>query len=489
MRKIKQRKKSFVKTSKGLIFILLFSVAFLFSGFLPSQNVSSQFNLINSVSASKDFSSYSPRPFRSDSNETHLLFLHEKWDYDLGDSIFYHTYELEDGSWSIPVNLENLTFSDDKFMRSIQSESNENDFSLYYILNGGFFKKTNDGQNQQWANSEKVFDKRNILDYLPLQSHEDLQGFKIHSFLHLNEESYYVVWSFTSSDSNHEGAKHYLVSQVFSNETVKSHILQGSNDSYPHYAPLNFVYVNNVLMVYSHQYFFRSILWLNGSWSPWHLSGLSEGFGTLYGINYGARTQYLISNQYLLSSHNDENFNLSWGLLDLTVINVSVHPIQFPNQIKLSEKSFQMTFNLLEKNEWFPIFMSAFQTNTSIELWTYDLLNSTWTLISQLDNTPSKTRVHWGESEIFNINLLVNGTTWRIFWNQRVKEGSSLHEIFTVSYHTEIDEWGPVTQITYTRTITDDCTGYTTPILSFFMTLIVLSIVVVCSRVWRKYGL
>ncbi len=486
MRKIKQRKKSFVKTSKGLIFILLFSVAFLFSGFLPSQNVSSQFNLISSVSASKDFSSYSPRPFRSDSNQTHLLFLHEKWDYDQGDSIFYHMYELVDGSWSTPVNLENLTYSSDTSIVMIQDESDENNFSIYFTKNGELLKKAYNGQNHQWTDSEIVFNKHLILDYLHLQSNEVLQGFRIHSY-YRSMGSEYFVWSFSSSNLNHKGAEHYHISQVYSNGTIKSCIVEGDTHYYK-YRPLNFVYANNMLMVYSPLHFKRTILSSNGSWSPWQISGWTEGFADLYGQAYGEPTQYLIFNRYLLNSHTDENFKLSWGITDLTATNMSVHPIQFPYRIKLYEESFQMTFKFLENTEVNPKFVTAFQTNISIELWTYDLLNNTWTQINQFENTPSKTITYWGEDSIFNVKLLTDGDTWRIFWNQRVSEGNNLHEIFTVSYNTETDEWSLVTQITYTRTITDDYTNGIITVLPFFMTIIVLSIVVVGSRVWRKNG-
>jgi hypothetical protein len=401
--------------------------------------------------------------------------------YDFGDSIYYHTYELADGTWAIPLNLENLSYSDETFVIFFPNQSKEeSEFSFFYDVDGGLFKKTY--HDQQWANSETVFSKQDVLDYLNFTSAEELQGFTILSCFPMNDSSYYVCWTFSEIVPKNR----IHISQVFTNGTVQSQVLQGS--WVPRLQrPLNFVYMNDLLMVYSNDYFFRSIQQPNGTWSPWHLSGVAEGFANLYPTDW-ARLEnlHLIFNQYLVGALFTGNIPLYWGIADLTALNVTVHPIEFPHPLNPRENTNRAAIKLIEKNSDTPTFLIALITNSSIELWTYSLINNTWSLISQLDHTSVKTGNRWGEADVFNIDLLTNETTWRVFWNQQIKGGSRLHEIFTVSYYPEKNKWSPIIQVTYTSTITDDYKGHSTPTFSFLMNFIALSIIIVLARSNRK---
>ena len=481
-----------MKTPKSLAIILLLLFASLYSGALLLQNKNSLPSLITSVSASRDFDSHTPRAFRSDSGQTHLLFLHQTQKYDFGDRYFYHSYELEDRSWSVPVKLEDLAFSDLYSMTNfliIQNESREDDFDVYYNKEGELFKTSYNGQSNQWIDSEKLFGKLDIHDYLHLPLSSDLLSLCGHSLFYLHDETINVVWSFKSCNASlfkHEYERHYLISAVFSNATIKSQVIPGLDAFYHYYSSLNFVSRNASLIIYSPQYFYRSILLPNGSWSTWQHSGFAAALMDLYGEIHGELTQHLIHNHYLVSSHKDEDANINWVWTDLTATNLSVHPIHFPKKLDPRDTSIRATFNLRESTDGSSSFLTDFVTNSSIELWTYHLLNDTWTLINQLAYSQTNTHNFYGEPKVFNIDLLADGPTWRVFWNQQVKAGNFLHEIFTVSYHTETGEWGQVTQITDTRAITDDYTDGIVPGFSLVILFLGFLIAIILRRIKRS---
>ena len=487
MRKETSDKKSLVKTTESLIIALLLFFAFLFSGVLPLQNEHSQSSMVTSVLASRALSSHTPRAFRSDSGQTHLLFLHETQEYDFGDNNFYHSYELEDRSWTVPFKLEGLTSSDVDFITNsliIQNESREDDFSVYYNKEGELFKITYNGQSQQWSDSEKKFSKIDIFDYLDFQASIDhnILRFWIHSLFYLDDGAFNVVWSFESRNTslfNHEYENRYLISTVFPNGTIQSQVIPSIGPGhlyqiYHRYLEVNFVSWNNTLWLYSPLFIYRSFLLPNGSWSAWQRTEL-----------YGDRDLQLIHNQYLLNSHLDDKENFYWTLTDLTATNLSVHPIQFPHKLDPKDTSIRATFKLRESTIGSAAFLAAFVTNSSIELWTYNLLNDTWTLISQLAYSQTSTYDFYAKSNVFSIDLLADGPSWRVFWNQQIKTGNRLHELFTVSYHTETGNWSQVTRITDTKAITDDFTGEVVPGFPLVILFLSFLITIVLKRIKR----
>jgi len=485
MRKKTPDKKSLLETTQCILNVALILSSLLFLGVLPLQNDHSQSSMVTSVLASRALSSHTPRGFRSDSGQSHLFFLHETQEFDFGDNNFYHTYELEDHSWSVPFSLKNKTFSDIDFLINfmvIQSESREEDFDVYYNTKGELFKTSYNGQSHQWLDSEKIFGKLDIHDYLDLPLSSDLLSLCGHSLFYLSDEPLNVVWSFKSRNVslfNHEYERHYLISTVFSNGTIRSQVIPGLDPFYHFYSSLNFVSRNASLIIYSPQYFYRSILLPNGSWSKWQHSGFAASLMDLHGKIHGKLTQCLIHNHYLVSSHKDEDANINWVWTDLTATNLSVHPIHFPNKLDPGDTSIRATFKLRESTNGGPSFLTAFVTNSSIELWMYHLQNDTWTLISQLAYSQVSTYDFYAKPEIFNIDLLADGPTWRVFWNQQVKAGTFLHELFTVSYHTNTGNWSQVTQITDTRAITDDYTDGVVP--GFSLVILSLSFLIIIS--------
>ncbi|MFX1514780.1 MAG: hypothetical protein ACFFC6_00585 [Promethearchaeota archaeon] len=452
-------------TTISLSLILLLFFAFLFS-----QTASLQSSVITSVLASRNSSSYHPRAFRSDSGQTHLLFLHQTQEYDQLDSNIYHSYELEDRSWAVPVKLEDLAFSGMYSMTNfliIQNESREDDFSVYFSKEAELFKMTYDGKTNQWSGLEELFSEFDMSDYLQAS----IDHSWIHSLFHLHNGAINVVWSF--ENQNHEYEKHYILSTVFSNGTIQSQVIPSTGSErtlYHRYSGVNFVARNSSLLLYSPSYLYRSILLPNDSWSTWQPTGLHGEYGS-----------QLIHNRYLLTSDLDDQANLYWTLTDLTATNLSVHLIEFPIKIDPQDKNSRATFKLLQSLNEDPSFITTFVTNSSIELWTYDLLNNTWIPISQLAYSQKKMSVYSPEEpKVFNIDLLADGSTWRVFWNQQVNRGNFLHELFTVSYHTDTGKWSQVTQITDTRDITDDFTGEVVPgfplvilFLSFLITVVI----------------
>ncbi len=87
-----------------------------------------------------------------------------------------------------------------------------------------------------------------------------------------------------------------------------------------------------------------------------------------------------------------------------------------------------------------------------------------------------------GNSKVFNINLLADGFNWRVFWDQEIPGKRRLQEIFTVTYHTEMGTWSPVTQVTDTATIMDDYNVNYTELLA----LIVLTTVEIFMSLYGK---
>ena len=487
MRKLTPDKKPLVKTIKNLVLILFLLFAFLFSGVLPLQNDHSLSSLITSVSASRDFSSFAPRAFRSDSDQTHLLFLHDTQKYDFGDRSFYHSYELEDQSWTLPVKLDDLAFSDMYSMTNLmvhQNETREDAFDVYYSKGNEVFRMTYDGQSHLWSEARKLFNKSDILDYLHFQTSldHDVLEFWIHSLFYLGKGTFNVVWYFDNRNPSlfsHEYVGHYLVSTVFPNGTIQSQVIPSTGSErnlYIRYLGLNFVPWNTSLMIYSPLFTYRSMLTPNGSWSAWEHSGL-----------YAKKDFQLIDNRYLLNSHKDDQQNYYWTLTDLTASNLSEYPIHLPHKLDPRDTSNRAAFRLQEGHGR-ATFLTAFVTNSSIELWTYDLLNDTWSLINQLAYSQTNIINFYAESKAFSIDLLADGPSWRVFWTQRVKTGSFLHEIFTVSYHTDTGMWSQVTQVTNTKTITDDYTNGIVNVPGFPLVILFLSFLITIVLRRRKRG-
>jgi hypothetical protein len=124
------------------------------------------------------------------------------------------------------------------------------------------------------------------------------------------------------------------------------------------------------------------------------------------------------------------------------------------------------------------IFDAAIRTNTSIEIWKFNFFNGSWRQVDTLEYHNSGS---W-ELDPFTIDFLQREKTFQIFWDQEVIH--LLHEIFTVQYDPESEDWGSIIQVTDTNTISDDFEGGVPG-----LTLVTVVITLLAAIFFRKTAL
>lgn len=401
-----------------------------------NQNINDlkQHELVQSGLATRDKPSYNPQAYRSCSNKTHLLFLHEVQNYDAIGEAYYHTYEVENGKWSPPQKVS---------QDSIYSvDITENGLIIYYYNHReGIRTKEFYEPSGLWSREDVLFERSNVTDYLGLSEKESKEfSWWVHDFQMMADGSYYVVWSSSYEET-------YIVSKISKNGTMVSQPLQGLSGQYYSLRRMTFINSSDQLFLYSHYYDERTILLPNGTWSDWQESGFAKTFASCW-------EQMCIGDQYLLcygaNISNSETWR-TWGLVDLTNEVLVIKKIIFPYSLS-SRINYQLDLELNQNGDL--ILEMALIMNKELELWKYRYDNATWTHIASL-NYEIKSAY---SSDPFTIDLLREGPYWHVFWDQQVDD-SRLHEIYTVYYNSMTDNWSAITQITDTNKITGDYTG------------------------------
>ena len=449
------------------VVILLVTVSYLSFARTPSSiKKNTQNDLIIPVFASQNRPSINPQVVRSGSGRIHLFFLHRSNDHDLFSHKPYHTYELEDGSWSQPEKVIDVSFlplSQRNLIKPGGSfftiKPKENGLVLYYFIDKGVYMKEFDEQLKRWSEPVKLFGESQVLANLD-QSETAYQQIRwsVSSFFQCNNDSLFVVWGFKSRNTSvftHESENQYIITRVDTNGSFISQPIQGSGVTYGYG---NFVNTNDSLFFYHHRYYLnKTVLLPNGTWSKWQDSSFifSDGVPELFGvINILYKYTLLVADRYLICYATDENGITKWGIVDLAADKLTARLLDLPHKPDTSKQYGRIIFKLIMNDQTRPMFMTAFLTNRTIEFWEYDYGHDTWNQMSVLEYTITES----SQSTPFSIDLVPDGANWRAFWAQQIKDRNLLEEIFTVTYNPVTKEWGSVIQITDTRLITDDVT-------------------------------
>ena len=447
----KQYKMSFVVVLLGTVGLLSFVCT-------PSCIEENTHNdLITPVFASRDLPSFSPRAVRSGSGRIHLIFLHYFQEYDFGSYKPYHTYELEDGSWSPPEKV-----IDDHIPSIFTIKPKANGLVIYYNRGIGVYMKEFDEQRNKWSDPVKLF--RNTL-----------MG-SVDSFFLFNNDSFFVAW-----DS-------YMITRVEANGSFTSQVIQGSgiDDGYGTFVntpdSLYFYYLGTSAKRY--YYLNKTVLLPNGTWSNWQASNFVHSLLEIFGG--GKLTTSLVADHYVICYATDKNGITKWGIVDLATDNLTAKLLNLPHKLDTSKQYDRIAIELLMNDHTQPLFMTAFLTNRTIELWEYDYEDNIWSQMSVLEYPITESFLDWTVTQSyqpapFNIDLIPDGANWRIFWDQHITGKDLLYEIFTVTYNPVTQEWGSVTQITDTRTITDDYIG-DTPGYTFVIVVVTLLMAIILLK-------
>lgn len=133
-------------------------------------------------------------------------------------------------------------------------------------------------------------------------------------------------------------------------------------------------------------------------------------------------------------------------MVDLTAANLSIEKVSLPNWNKSN-------YRLALDSKGGDIIETAVISNHSIALWKYDSLIQNWTQLAFLTHDYKS---HYSSPDPFNIESFRDGNNWHAFWDERLNESTSLHEVFTVSYNNVTKKWSPIVQVTETIQISDD---------------------------------
>ena len=477
-----------------------------------------------------NLSSFQPWVFHSGSGRLHLLFVHEIIACDTGGYEYYHTYEFDNGSWAPPKKLKGYWYTIFDIVSTIDGVtiyyygSDVNGYpSSYLPLFAGIFKMHYNEDLDEWSDPVELFGESHTRDYLQLAV-QQIHG-NLHSFLLFEEEELFVVWSFQfwGQDVNvkHEYKNTFIVSKIDKNGVIASYPLVGLGEEYDAERNVRIVEQNDFFYLYILDYTKRANLFSNGTTSEWYASPVLENMSKSFPFVTFAdhhvlkcwetdhpvsvvEKRYLVyySPMYLPAANKNEILIASWDILDLASTNLTAKSFMPPYQI--------IPGGYVDKVGWFchrtfdfehvvssntgEIFVTPIFTDSTIELWEFDYGNTSWKQISALDYLSTIDFTFLQEVPV--IELFVEGNNMRIFWPQLIWGSDSSHplnEIFTVTYDRSAGEWGPVIQVTNTRTILDDhyiCES--TPAFSFIVTLlsfvmiVLFTLVLKVEKPWRK---
>lgn len=496
---------------KRVFFIMVITLTYCFLPFFINRHhndqntdiTEDQHIFIRPVSASSDYSSFHPWAFHSGSGRLHLLFLHEISACDIAVYDYYHTYELENGSWVPPKKIEQVPLIFDVeptkngftiyFGQNIQYQNSRLGYSESYLF-AGIFKMQYNEHLDKWSDPVELFGESHTRDYLEL-SDQQIYGY-LHSFFLQGDESLFVVWSFEfyGQDVNltHKYAKTHILSEIDETGVIDSHPISGLEGNYGKNRYVRIVEHDDSFYFYTLSYTKKAILFPNGTCSNWQDALIPENLAKNFPLTTFAdhrvqhywdvgQTTSVIDKRYLVYYP----YRVGWQILDLASENLTAKSFISPYDIKPAcEMTEHRTFDFEKKlhSTIQEVFLTPIFTSSTTELWEFNYGNTSWRQISSLDYNPTNHFDFLGESPI--IELITDGNNWRIFWAQEVRDGlTPLHEIYTVTYNSTTDEWSVVTQVTNTGTITDDyfvCEP--TPGLLFAFTMIGLITTVLFLR-------
>ena len=445
-----------IRKNSQVIVVLLITVSIL----APVINAyytdpeTNQHDPITMVTASRNYPSFNPKPFFSGSGKLHLLFQHVFVESDAETRHYYHTYELENGSWVLPKKVFTSLYT------IFDIKPSENGFAIYY-RNNGLSKKEYNEQTNMWLDPVVIFGTNQIRDYVDSSGQEI--SWSVYSFFLLENGSFFVVWSFCfqdGSDSTHEDEQSYIVSKVDPNGSIFSQPIDGLKRRCS-LQLLTLVKYNDHFFLYDPDYKHRAVYFSNGTWSRWQEIIIAKNYTS-------CNRKILVTNRFVVCYTKkiiSQALAPIWIMLDLASEILTIKELNLPHNPDDSLYNYDFEFKISSGSGL--LFVTALVINGTVELWEFNYLNNTWNQVASHDY--GITRSITAKLPI----LMQKEALLRLFWDQRIV--TRPYEIFTAFYNTITEEWSPVTQVTYSDMITDD---YTEPVQSFSFIIVLIGLLI-----------
>ena len=405
------------------------------------------------------------------------------------DTLLYHIYELENGSWSLPKlvfgyeefsSLGVLEGRDHLYTRIMAIGPSEQGFTLYIYYESphkiGLSAIEYDENSEQWLDQEEIFAEDYMEDYLSLTT--PLIGLEIHSLFLEENNTFYVGWGYIDQ-SDYYSYHRSIITKVDQDGGCESQDITGK--TFYNGFPMVFYKHNNTLNLYDSYLRYRTILFSNGSWSNWENATLVSKLGYLprWSPNPWWYSNF-IEEQYFFC---EDNFNgqvifLFWDLaqgnqLQQKSLTLPYSPY-YTNDYEYPNLGFEL--NVSTSGEL--IFAMGLMTNETIELWQYNSTNNKWKQISVLEIDESLIMQRC--SDHYSLEVIKDESDWRIFWRGSCDARGNL---YTTTYDAESKIWGSVICIMNASTIYTDYYDYfQTPAFEFLLIMVSLVSLVVLIR-------
>ena len=405
--------------------------------------------------------SFEPTAFQSGSGRLHLIFQHEIIWSDVILYKYYHTYRFENGSWSLPKQLESPFNALTEPLLLINP--NYNGFIMYYL---GIYSRLYKGEYSEiedtWQEPVLLCEKSDVIEFLELKENFSLFFYKFYSS---GMDVVYITWKLELKDTllDNEDRYRYIVSTIHPNGSIVFQDITelAERDSFRKgyfFVPVN----DTIFLLVGNE---TTILLSDGTWSIGRPSSLTEKIlGKLFqSLNVFPWKSYEVLDFINLTTK-------------IAIENISSTIFNSPSTSPILE---YFILNLSSQTN-LSIACAAI-TMQSIELWRYDILMHQWNQINHLNHTLN------GSTN--KLDLISTDGEYYIFWEYWVEK--HLSEIFMISFDPSTNTWGEVIQITDATLFTDD---YITPHYSplFFLDVLLgLAVLLLLNRKlrWRQYRL
>ena len=411
------------------------------------------------------------------------------------DTLLYHIYELENGSWSLPKlafgydefsSLGVLEGRDHLYIRIMAIRPSEQGFILYIYYESphkvGLSAIEYDENSEKWLDQKEIFGVDYMEDYLKLAT--PIIGLTIHSLFLEENTTFYIVWGYLDQ-SDYYSYHRYIITKVDQVGGCESQDITGK--TFYNGFPMAFYKHNNTLTLFDSYLRYRTILFSNGSWSNWENATLASEHGSFpnWSPNPWSDNNF-IEEQYFFSQDNlnGQEIFLLYDLAQGNQLQQKSLSLPYSPYYTDDNKYPNLGFELNVSTSTELIFALGLMTNETLELWQYHSTNNKWKQISILEINESLIMQRC--SAHYSLDVIKDESNWRIFWRGSCDARGNL---YTTTYDAESNNWGPVTCIMNASTIYTDYYDYfqnTTPALEFLIIMFSLVSLVVIVRKTRK---
>ena len=421
----------------------------------------------------------------------HVFFHHYTFVMSYADSLLYHIYELENGSWSLPKlvfgyeEFSSLDVLDDRgylHSRIMAIGPSIEGFTLYINYDSphkiGISAIEYDENSQQWLDQKEVFGINYMEDYLRLTT--PLIGLEIHSLFLDENNSFYVVWGYIDqTDYN----SRYIITKVDQEGSYESQQITGKTVYIYNSFPMVFYKDNNTLNLYESNLRYRTILFSNGSWSKWENATLASNYGFFPNFfpNPWSDNNFVEGQYYFgRDNANGKEICLFYDLAQEDQLQQRTLTLPYSPYYTIDDDNPNIGFELNVSTSDELLFVMGLMTNETLELWQYNATSNRWKQISLLEINASL--IIRSCSEHYSLEVIKDKSDWRIFWGESC---GHIGNLYTTTYDAESKKWGSVICIMNASTIYTDYYDYiqnSIPGLEFLVSIFCLVTIIVAIR-------